>query len=311
MTTRRGVVLPHLVLADADVTCEPSDGWSVVDDALIGAGSVLRDGDLVESWDALKPLHLARTVTPPPDIAQRLGLDPDTARFAVIVVGTTGRGMHRTLLCSIELHGARAPLRLEVRPRGDHLLRDLNLSTGVVLVDPGVGGAPLAPSAKGARIWEDVVRFQLEGGRARLPMEVLSFRSTPAFRSFENALFHVHVAADEGLAIEQAILVHLNSDQPAFVSRVVAREPVATAFLWDGIVRQTLREVLAHEMTPTDARLGDTLDGTARRWLEMAFRGRSIDEVANLARERPAEFDAMVESWCGSVQRLFRDAEGE
>jgi hypothetical protein len=64
-------------------------------------------------------------------------------------------------------------------------------------------------------------------------------------------------------------------------------------------------------MTPTDARLGDTLDGTARRWLEMAFRGRSIDEVANLARERPAEFDAMVESWCGSVQRLFRDAEGE
>ena len=39
-------------------------------------------------------------------------------------------------------------------------------------------------------------------------MEVLSFRSTPAFLGFENALFHVHVASDEGLTIRQAILIH-------------------------------------------------------------------------------------------------------
>ena len=57
---RRGVVLPHLVLADEDVTCEPANGWRVVDGSLTATGPVLRDGDLVESWDALKAIQLVR-----------------------------------------------------------------------------------------------------------------------------------------------------------------------------------------------------------------------------------------------------------
>jgi hypothetical protein len=86
---------------------------------------------------------------------------------------------------------------------------------------------------------------------------------------------------------------------------------VATAFLWEGILRQVLREVLAQDIAPGDAHAAGTLGGTARRWLGIAFRGRSVDEVANLARERPAEFDATVESWCGSAQSLFRAADGK
>lgn len=308
MTTRSSLALPHLALQASDVKCDPADGWRVTDLSSTSLGAILRDGDLVESWDASRPLDLVRTVTLPSDTAMRLGLDPGTARFALLVVGTTGRGMYSTVLCRVDVTGP-GPYQLQVRPRGDHLLRDLQLSTAVVLVDAGTSPSSLAPSARGSRIWEDLTRFQLEGGRARLPIEVLSFRSTAAFRDFQDALFHVHVAGDGDLEIEQGLLVHLNSDHPGFVSRVVTREPMATAVLWDGIVRQVLREAIAQDLTPGESATG-TLGATASRWMELAFAGRGVDEITNLAGERPADFDAIVESWTGAVRRLFSSVDG-
>ena len=198
-------------------------------------------------------------------------------------------------------------MALEFSPKSDHLLRDLQVTTKIVVVDSGEAAGALAPTRKGARVWDDAIRVQLEGGRARLPMEVLSFKETPAFRPFENALFHVHVRGDNDTEVEQGLLVQLNADHPTFVAQVESGGVVATAMLWDGVVRRVMREVIAQEILGAGPFIKGTLGELAERWTTQAFQGMSPDSIAKMATERPAEFDAVLASWSSSLRRVVTE----
>jgi hypothetical protein len=309
MIRRSAVTLPHRVLLATDVSTTPSDGWRFRVDST-GESIVVRHGDRLESWDALAALHLSRSFAVVPDGLKRLGLPAESTLHVTSSV-STARGLWREICARTELPMDGSAVTLEVQPKGDHLAGELRVSTNIVLVNAGSAPDPLAPSIPGSRVWEDSIRVQLEGGRARLPMEVLSFRSTPAFRPFEKALFHVHVTGDPSTEVEQGLLVHLNSDHPTFVSGIEAKDPVATGILWDGIVREILRELMAQDLIEEEPARRGTLGELTRRWLQQSFPGLSATAIATMASERPAEFDACITSWCGTLQRVFATNDGQ
>lgn len=308
MIRRSQVTLPHSVLSAADVVGSPTDGWHLNPEAALES-TVLRDGDRLQSWDALAPLRLFRSIAVASDWAEKLGLCQETSRLRVVVIGSTGRGIYREVLQQSDIPAEASPLVLDVQPRSDRLLRNLQITTSIVVVSVGADSGPLAPATKGARVWEETIRIHLEGGRARLPMEVVSFRHTPAFRAFANALFHVHVTGDSSTDVEQGLLVHLNADCALFVSNIEAGEEIATAVLWEGVVREVLCELVAQDLIDDERPTSGTLGELATRWSQQAFPGLRPSTLAKLARERPAEFDAVIGSWCGSVQRLFKHTE--
>ncbi len=303
------IAYPHLVLDKAAVSCEPPDGWRLLDADGASATTVVRDGDVVEAWDALRTLHLTRTLNLKGAIASDLGLRRESARLAAVVVGTTGKGISRVVSRRVDLDEGSQTVDLDIQLPGDQLVRDLRLSVSLVVTEPGDGRDTLAPAVVGARVWEDQIRLQLEGGRPRLPIEAISFNATPAYRLFAKALFLVHVSPDGGLSVEDGLLVHLNADHQEFVKAVESRKPLATALLWAGVVRQIIREAIAQDIVAEAHGDAGSLSSTARRWIDQAFKGLSPDEVAVLASERPAEFDAAVESWCGSIQAHLREGQ--
>jgi hypothetical protein len=142
-------------------------------------------------------------------------------------------------------------------------------------------------------------------------MEVISFRSTPAFRPFQNALFQVHVSGEASTELEQGLLVHLNSDYPTFVTKIEQKDAAATAFLWDGIVRQVFRELLAQDVASEEIVHRGTLGELARRWSQQAFQGLGAKAIMEMAVSRPAEFDACIAAWCGAVQRVLETPNAE
>ena len=308
MIRRSDVTLPYTVLQPGHVTCSPADGWRLQFDSTTES-IILRDRDLLESWDALASIRLFRSVGVPPNSLECLGLSPHSARLCVVVTVATGRGLLREVVQQVDLPQGCGTVSLEFSPKSDHLLRDLQISTKIVVVEIGEAALPLAPAQKGARVWEDSIRVQLEGGRARLPMEVVSFRDTPAFRPFESALFHVQVSGDSDTEVEQGLLVHLNGDHPTFISRVESGDVIATALLWDGVVREVMREVLAQELVDDGPSMKGTLGELAWRWASQAFQGQSPAAIVRIANERPSEFDAVIASWCGSLLRIFTQPE--
>ena len=309
MIRRSAITQPHRVFMGSDVSATPVDGWRYRVESK-GESIVLRDGGHLESWDALAPLHLSRTFAVVPEAIKRIGLSSDTTLGLVVSVASA-HGLWREVCAKSQLPNDGSAVTLEVQPKGDCLARDLRIATTVVLLEPVSNLDPLAPGVRGARLWDDAVRVRLEGGRVRLPMEVMSFRSTPAFRPFEKALFHVHVTGEASTEVEQGLLVHLNADYPIFLSKIEGKDSAATAFLWDGIVRQVLRELLAQDMAGEEIAQIGTLGDLAKRWLQQAFSGMSVKAVLEMSVTHPAEFDACVAAWCGAVQPVLETPKPE
>lgn len=306
----RTVILPYRVVPEHVLSTEPAEGWL----ARVGEGqgSVVRSGDVLESWDYETKLRLSRRLTLPANLARTLALDSAT-RFVVVVSGLTGGGLLRRPLASVIVEPGTDRVDLEVSPASSCLSGDLTLQTTLTVAHAAVAADELAPCVPGQRIWHDAVRIRLEGGRARLPMAVASFSSEFARHGLAGALFHVEVAPHPELDFEQTVLVYLNADFPRFVDQVGAGEAVATALLWEAIVRRLIHLATVGELV-TDSDIADPLEpgslgSTLRRWLSLAFPTMAVAEVCAMAREAPSRFEAVLQAFVGTSPRLFSPGE--
>lgn len=294
--------LPHLVLPDEAILLIPPEGWR------LGVGEqepfLHADGAFVEGWDAAVDLQLGRSVRLSEDSFERLGLVAEQTTLRLRVLCETGRGRSRFVLADREMKRP-GLVELILTLPGHVLCRDISLTVQLVLGNSSDAVTPLAADASGARLWQQRTRYVLEGGKARLPMTVVSFESH--FPEFSNALFHVELASDATiLDLESALLVYLNTDVPGFVEAVGQGKPVAELLLWGGVIRR----VLAHCIEPlTDAVLDDLLPDCLGRslldWVHGAFGGMSLNAVRELMRERPSVFEARLDSWSARGREFF------
>ena len=309
---RGKVTLPHLVLRSLDIRAFPADGWELVGLDEKVAGTTLRDGEAIESWDGLSRLAFRRSYRLPVDAAARLGLVEESVRYSFAVTAVTAGGLHRDMLFRRDFGAELQLVDVLVRPQSARLARELRLVAHLAITSAEAADNPLAPTSAGARIWEESFRFQLEGGRGRIPMEAVSFRTTFSGQGFENALFHVEFAPYPELDIEETVRVYINADNPSFVAAAERRDPAASTLLWDGVIRRLVKSaVLDDALVDTDAYTDGSMGSNIRRWLKQAFPSMKLASIRSLAISTPAIFEAILDSWSGLGWRAFSSIEQE
>jgi len=306
MSGRTNVTMPYRILRPGDVHASPCDGWMLRFADNEGQARLVGDGDVVESWDYLRPFTLSRTLRFAAEVPELLGLPRDTT-FRLLVLLTTGRGLHRRLVHSEDFGIPHEPLNVAIQLDSRRLCRDLTLAALLSLASPVASSDPIVPAEPGARLWEHTVKLELEGGRSRLPMEVVSFRHAFAGQGFEQALVHVEMVPYPELDLEDAVLVYLNADFPAFVDAVQQTEPTAEAMLWEAVLQRLLRDALLDEAffaNPSYA--PGSLGANLARWIQQAFPSMPLSEVAQLLTRDSSRFDATIQSWALISARLYR-----
>lgn len=300
---RRRPVPPYRQLGESGVRLEPADGWEL---EAHGVVSLLPDGQPFPDWDSSLAFVLRRRITVSGNALAQLGVGEQGQLKLQFVV--------RMLTCGNRQ--ASVPVRQDlpdpmdttfevvVRPEPGTLAQDLVLNSSIVVARCAGVADPLVPSVPGSRVWEEQWRTRLEGGKVRLPFEVLDFEATFGGMGMADALFHVDVAEDPELDFEQGVCVSVNSRFETFVSAVSRVDPMATAILWDAVLRRVLTAGVGAGFDVAGTYPAASLGAQWRRWFGQAFPGETIASAQRMIIEQPSRFEARVQSWSRIASRV-------
>lgn len=300
---RRRPVPPYRQFRPESVACEPRGGWEV---EARGETKTLEDGAPFSDWDASLVFALKRRFHFNETALLDLGVvDPEAICLQLVVRMATAGNLSSSVPFRLDLpRQAFQPVDVRISPVLGKLSRDLTLETSIVVLRTIGVTDPLVPSVPGSRIWEDQWRVRLEGGKTRLPFEILDFEDSYRGFGLMDALFHVDVADDPELEFEQGVCVSINSRFETFVSAVERLEPVATALLWDAVLRRVLVAGIGNGFDFRGQYPEPSVGAQWVRWFGQAFPGESIESAQRMLVERPSRFEARVQSWSRVALRL-------
>lgn len=294
---KRRPIPPFLTLPESAVVMEPTSGWELI----VGDQQpvLVADRSAFPSWDSTLRFELRRRFHV--DVASMLTaleLGDVTCRISMVTRMETGRGLVSEMINDHELDLLEPLFEVIVKPDSMKLSQDLTLICAVALANVEGNPGELSPTTRGARLWQDRWSVKLEGGRTRLPIEVISFSKNLQGYATPNALYQVAVADYPELEFEQAVCVYLNADYPKFVAAVERGEPAVTAMLWDAVVRQLVSFGASSAFADHDSEWPDGSVGAhLRSWMSAMFPGERPSSIFASRIENPGLFEARIQSW--------------
>ncbi len=256
--------------------------------------------DVLPLWDYAQDLVLTRMVTlDPARAAAELGACA-VRMLGLVTVGAGQGRRRRTVVWRQELPASPEPLAVEIMLRGAELSQELSLTTELLLLE-AVEPSPLSPVEPMARLWAESVSTVLDPESRRFPMEATSFATLLPGRPGNGAWYLDWTVGDIDRPFTAAVRLYVNADQPEFVSRVSASEPLVMQMLTGAMIVQLSRglldgDALALEMAGAEP---ETLGGTVAWWLQGAFPNQSLDSIRALSQSNPALFEACLISAAG------------
>lgn len=295
---KRVPIPPYRTLTDGCVVAKPDSGWELVRRPG-GERDVVADRAMFPSWDSSLYFELRRRfVVSVESILEPLGLERAKCRFRLVTRLETGRGLLSELVDSQDLTAGKDEYEVLVIPDSGKLSRDIALVVSLVLIDATGSLDDLAPVAPGTRLWQQRWSAKLEGGKTRLPIEVMSFSREMRGSAAPRALIQVSVADYPDLEFEQAVCVYLNSDFPSFVAAIERGEPGPTAMLWDAVLRQLIGYGLSSAFMESDREWPEGSIGRClRSWMRDIFSGEQPSSIASSRLENPGLYEARIQSW--------------
>lgn len=291
---RKLATRPYLVVPEAMVTTTPKSGWEFQRED--GVPETIEDNGTLPAWDTELKFTLRRSFDVRADVRNAIALN-DRAEIRLVTRLETARGLDSRIVDTKTIAAGESLILVEIRPDSRTLASGISLVSALVLVDAANPENPLAPRDSGDRVWESIWTARIEGGRARLPMEPVSFSAALSARGIAHALFHVEVADYPELDFEQAVCVYLNTDFPQFVRAVETSSPGETAILWDGVLRRVLATGLAPHFASTGPWPEGSLGAQVDAWISGVFPGATRDVVSRLRIDEPSRFEAQIQSW--------------
>jgi len=293
----RKPVPPYLTLSEDAVIGEPASGWQLF--STEGEGRLVADRTPFPSWDSSLDFELRRSYYINFGVfSAQLGVESAQCTYRLITRMETGRGRISTVVDDVVIDGENNVVEVSVKPNSGLLSQDLTLLTSVVIMDVDGEVGELAPTVKGARLWQNVWSVRLEGGRARLPMEAVSFSKGSRGHMTAGALYQVQVVDDAALDFEEAVCVYLNSDFPRFVSAVERGDPVVTGMLWDAVVRQLLNFGLSADFLDEQGEWQEgSLGAQFFSWIGAIFPNEQPARIKGFRDENSGLFEARIQSW--------------
>lgn len=298
MTAGKSIALPYLSLLAGDLSPDPDESWLVS----VNGGRPECSGDgLVQSWDASAVLSFSRTFSIRADLRSRLCVTSSDGFFELLVAVSSGRGRSRVALhkFALEEHAHAQVIRFALD--SSLLASDVRI-VSTLTVKGGVGTNILSPVQAGARLWQDEVRLIIEGGRGRLPMEVVSFAKEFPGQGLDSARLHLELSADLSADVEAGIRVYLNASGVEFIRNLQMGSNEETRYLWQSVVRRLLRQ-LADDDRFCEVFDPGSIGWNIVQWSRYCFIGISPREMSDYIKADSSRFEAMVDAWIETFPR--------
>lgn len=294
---KRKPVPPYLTLPDDALRADPTGGWELLVDG--HPDRIVADKDLFPSWDSSLKFSLRRRfhfdLT---TFSEHLGIPPGQASYQFLVRLETAGGLMSQVAFRQIIDPEEETVEVEIAPDSRQLSKDIEMSCSVAIAQTHGDLGVLSPTHAGSRVWLQTWQAKLEGGRVRLPIEVISFASQMHDLAIPHALIHVAVADDPRLEFEQAVCVYLNSDHARFVADFERGERIATVLVWDAVVRQVLSAGLSETLGDDGESFPeDSFGAQLESWMASIFPGESRESIAATRRDNPGIFEGRIQSW--------------
>lgn len=286
------IAFPFLTLPDEAVSF---NGW------MIGPpGEPLSPAsDIMDNWDYEQDIQInARINVDVSAAAAHLGINASELRLAVTLVAGTGAGsLPRRLdrLATEILNETTPTATLEGVIFGRNLSGQLQLSLRILLDYPLDSGNPLSPKQRGARLWQCQKNILIEdGGDSRFPIELASFSDTFPSERYSPWLVDWDPGAF-GADFGGNVRLYINSDLQNVSERFVAGDSLTLQAMLADVMTQMISAALEldHEDDFSHFEEG-TVGHQTKAWMEIAFPGRSLDNIRQLRTHKPGKFRATI-----------------
>lgn len=258
--------------------------------------------DFYHGWDYAQDLDVQVHLDIAFDEAARaLDTSPEGLQLTAILHAGTGPGT----VARVGWEVARGPISheehaitLDATIPGRCLSARLQLTLTAVLNVIHGSRSSLSPHVPGSRLWSTRRDILLEdGGDARFPVELTSFKQTFAGRIHSTAPWYVDwrpnsLEADFGGSVR----IYVNSDIESLKQRFAEGDPLTLQVILADVMSQMIGSVISQD--DPDALLDQCSEGSVGQqvqfWLDSAFPGHSIPAVGKIMTDRPQEFRAAI-----------------
>lgn len=287
----RRVAFPFLTLTDVAVSAA---NWQLS----LNQGEWQDPGEFLADWDPSSSLLIRRTLHI--DLAAActdLALQDDQLALSLEVRIGTGQGRLPRILVQRHvrpLDRETSDIELLFEVPGKALSSVLDLSTDIALARSAESSNPLSPRRRGERVWQDGIRFRLEGEEARFPIEVANIASL-AGANGAGAPWYLHWSPrDWSRDFHGAMRLYLNEAKQEFVARVKEEDEQTLQVMMADVMSQICERLLAEpdiadrltEMEP------GSLGAQAQAWLRKAWPGQDIAFIKSVLEGKPGAFRA-------------------
>lgn len=291
----RRVAFPFLTLPNEAVGFR---GWMIGDPG----EPLVKAGDVLEGWDYERDLEINARFKPDIDaIAEALDFKTEDFALTVVLKAGTGAGtMPRRVerLAVASLSKDQSELDLCALIGSERLSGRLRVEVSILLESAPPAPGPLSPSHVGARLWSDRKDILLEdGGDSRFPIEVVSFDEVFPDPAIAAAPWFTHwrvgnLDGDFGGSVR----VYVNADEAVISERFINGDPATLQAILADVMSQLIAAVV--RMDDADELLSDNYEGSVgeqvRRWMDMAFPGRSARSILSVLDTTPGRFYSAI-----------------
>jgi hypothetical protein len=175
----------------------------------------------------------------------------------------------------------------------------VRLETEIVLAGHPAPVGEFAPTQPGSRLFTEVSVFAIEGTRSRMPTEMASFASQLPWLNAPNAPWFVYCGVgDLHAPVMRELRVYLNADQPRYAEPATKADPLLVGLINADVAASVIGIALEDDefVGGGSDYAEESLGQVAARLLGLCFPFSQRSEVAQIARESPARFVAVIRS---------------
>ncbi|GAB5496043.1 MAG: hypothetical protein Phyf2KO_11230 [Phycisphaerales bacterium] len=262
-------------------------------------------GPELPGWDPAMDLRLQRRCVIDADEVRNACRLLESDSISLAVTAWSRDAGVRACLHRIEIIGSgRHPLQVECQLIGRRTAGEVVLRTELVTSGSVHSAEVFAPPGPGCVLWSDEFTLEVEGAGSQFPIESGNFAEMPWIPG-SNAPWHVELESDVDLEepVLRAIRLYINSGHE--IMREYEQHPHISAIVRYDVARVLLTTVLPRNDFAEQAESFDrkSLGGVVRNLAESLFPGWPLRDLAEDARNRPAEFETSLRS----ALELFND----
>lgn len=290
----RRIAFPFLTLPDEIVQF---GGWMIGDPGQ----PLLEASDTLEHWDYARDLQVFTTLDIDWNrVAAALEFPIDEILLDVSLVAGTGSGtLPRKQLRVFDYQVKADSGAIQISPviQGNYLSARLLLDLQISLLAPLNTGGKLSPKARGARLWQNRHDILIEdGGDSRFPVEAANFDVLFKGKSQQYSPWYLHWHRGSMRSdFSGTVRLYVNTEYREISERFANGDRATLQAIMGDVVSQMIESYFNDDLSDdlNDCDVG-SVGSQIRKWLDLAFPGKTLGAISALKNLNPGEFRASI-----------------